>query len=64
MCSPGREPWGHKTPVRSPPPCAAVNGGGTRRREIRGADDPRVDTLGYTHDAPLGLLRLFIKVVM
>ncbi len=33
-------------------------------REIQGADDPRADALGYTHAAPLWLLRPFIKVVM
>ncbi len=32
-------------------------------REIQGADDPRADAQGYTHAAPLGLLRPFIKVV-
>ncbi len=48
---------------RPSPPCAAVNGGGTRRGEIQGADDPRADAQGYTHAAPLGLLRPFITVV-
>ncbi len=51
------------TTHRPPPPCAAANGGGTRRGEIQGADDPRADAQGYTHAAPLGLLRPFIKVV-
>ncbi len=33
--------------------------------KIQGADDdPRADAQGYTHVAPLGLLRPFIKAVM
>ena len=47
------------SPLRVPPPLAVAHGGG----RFGGTNDPRANALGYTHAAPLGLLRPFIKVV-
>jgi len=52
VCSAGRQPRGEKNarPAPFPPPLAAAGRG--KRLEIQ---QPRVDTLRYTHAAPLGL---------
>ncbi len=57
MCSAGRQPWDEKMPAL-PFPSVAVGGGGEEGKRLE-IQQPRVDTLRYTHAAPPEFSRNF-----